>query len=87
MTVLSKCAHLLLSPNKLGVLVLVEVRGDLYQKPNKYSRLWIRSIVSTYQIVRQGRELLDPRDGNVLDSQPLTFLQQLVVDLACRVSS
>lgn len=37
----------------------------------------------THKVVGEGRELLDPADGNVLDTLLLTLLEQRVVHLAC----
>ena len=41
----------------------------------------LQRVRRTYQVVGEGRDLLEPADNNVVDTTVLTFLQQRVVDL------
>lgn len=53
--------HLFLSPDEVGVRVLVEMRSQ--------------------HVIRQRADLLDTRDGNVVDPSLLALLEKLVVHL------
>lgn len=40
-------------------------------------------VEDTYEVVREGRDLLDPADHDVVDALVLALLEQRVVHLAC----
>ena len=73
---------LLLAPEDVRVGVLVEVRSNLFTVFSSSSSN--AHTCCTYQVIGEGRNLLDPADSDIVDALVLTLLEEGVVDLACK---